>query len=482
MALTVKLYQFSKRENSTKVPANTDTSIDVSVLLKSGTDVVNPVLILDDAITTYTLYNYAYIADFSRYYFITKMEYVTGNRVNLYLSCDVLGSFKTELLTKSAYISYSLQGSTDIPDFRLATTKNQTVSVNSIDFPLTLGHYSYFICMTGKNGVEVFSAFISDIKMLFEDIDFDLVTIAKSSGDAVEDILVKLSNAFCECFQMNFTQGFVEQNLRSAYMIPCEIPSECLGTAKEVYAGQYSTNVRLQPLKDPVYMGVVSISIPWGGITDWRRLSPFTDVYLFLPGVGTIKLTSNDIINYSTLFVSYAINFNNGDFSYSVQVDEDNPRSLYTASFNIRSEYGVGSSNTVSGRMSQGFNEGMTAMKSGGLENALNMVSDVIGAGLQGIANITGGFSQANYGGDGLGGSTAFELGVKIRCWCITKNLADTQDHFKSLMGMPLMMVDSLASHTGFLETVDFIFDSNRATITECSKISRMCNQGIYIE
>ena len=52
-----------------------------------------------------------------------------------------------------------------------------------------------------------------------EDIDFDLVTIAKTSGDGVEDILVKLSNAFCECFQMNFTQGFVEQNLGFVYLV-----------------------------------------------------------------------------------------------------------------------------------------------------------------------------------------------------------------------------------------------------------------------
>ena len=172
--ITVTLYNFSKRVNSTKLPDDAVTNTTVTVLLKEKCSFERPDLILDSSDpSSYNLYNYCYIDFFARYYFITSKEVDTGNRLILHLTEDYLGTYKSDLLTKSAYVSYSLQGSADIPDFRLATTKNQSVSVNSIDFPLTLGHYSYFICMTGKNGVEVFSAFISDIKMLFEDIDFE---------------------------------------------------------------------------------------------------------------------------------------------------------------------------------------------------------------------------------------------------------------------------------------------------------------------
>ena len=67
--MTVTFYDFSKCINSTKQPTGVGT--DVSVVLKEGCSVENPILVLTGNNFTY---NYAYISDFGRYYFVTDID------------------------------------------------------------------------------------------------------------------------------------------------------------------------------------------------------------------------------------------------------------------------------------------------------------------------------------------------------------------------------------------------------------------------
>ena len=64
--------------------------------------------------------NYCYITDFERYYFIQDIEMLTTDIHKLYLECDVLESFKDDILSSYAEIEKSidtgdyLQSSMDI--------------------------------------------------------------------------------------------------------------------------------------------------------------------------------------------------------------------------------------------------------------------------------------------------------------------------------------------------------------------------------
>ena len=98
--LTVTLYKFAKRRNSTKQPASTDTHKDLSALMKTPSSVITPVITVKDSPIGY---NYVYISDFSRYYFINDISYSLGEWT-LYLTCDALASFKTTLGGLSAYV------------------------------------------------------------------------------------------------------------------------------------------------------------------------------------------------------------------------------------------------------------------------------------------------------------------------------------------------------------------------------------------
>ena len=100
MAITVKLYSFTKRENSTKQPISGGT--DYTCTLIDDTSLMNPTFKMELAANPIGK-NYAYVSDFNRYYFITD---ITSSKGFWYISCtcDVLASFKTEIGTGSHYV------------------------------------------------------------------------------------------------------------------------------------------------------------------------------------------------------------------------------------------------------------------------------------------------------------------------------------------------------------------------------------------
>ena len=115
--MNVILLKFSKRENSTKQPDITGIT-PVSCDLKDETSIMNPVLIFSTgilptaAINPVSLYNYALINNFQRYYFIKDWRYVLG-RWEATLEVDVLASYKSAIGSMSEYVlrsSYASDG------------------------------------------------------------------------------------------------------------------------------------------------------------------------------------------------------------------------------------------------------------------------------------------------------------------------------------------------------------------------------------
>ena len=110
MAITVTLYSFTKRENSTKQPSSGGT--DYSCTLIDDTSLMNPTFKLEIG-TNPIGKNYAYVADFNRYYFIKDIRSYQ-NFWYISCECDVLASFKSEISAGQHYVlrsSHSYDGS-----------------------------------------------------------------------------------------------------------------------------------------------------------------------------------------------------------------------------------------------------------------------------------------------------------------------------------------------------------------------------------
>ena len=104
MALTVKFWTYAKQENSTAIPSATPAATFSAVLLKENCSVVNPALQLNVPLTANLYnYNYCYIQEFSRYYFVSDWVWTDG-LWTAELEVDPLGSWRTQIGQQSLYV------------------------------------------------------------------------------------------------------------------------------------------------------------------------------------------------------------------------------------------------------------------------------------------------------------------------------------------------------------------------------------------
>lgn len=90
--MTVTLYKnTSDKRNLNKVITEIKS---VSATAKGEINIISPTLILDYFSIDF---NYCYISDFNRYYFVNSITLLTGRMVQINLSVDVLMSYKEEI-------------------------------------------------------------------------------------------------------------------------------------------------------------------------------------------------------------------------------------------------------------------------------------------------------------------------------------------------------------------------------------------------
>lgn len=127
--MNITLYSFTKRKNSTKLPTGGTT---YTGTLKDNTSVVAPSITF--SFSSFPAYNYAYIQEFARYYWITDKTQISNNIWVLSFKVDVLASYKTEIGSSSKYVIRSASAyNGTIVDMKYPTTaeveyKKQTIS------------------------------------------------------------------------------------------------------------------------------------------------------------------------------------------------------------------------------------------------------------------------------------------------------------------------------------------------------------------
>lgn len=105
--MQITFYQLGKRENSTQQPSSSTPARTINgVRLKDDCSVSAPVLALNWVNQTSSphAYDYAYIPDFNRYYFVTDWVCVSMTEWEALLSVDVLASFKAQIGAERHYI------------------------------------------------------------------------------------------------------------------------------------------------------------------------------------------------------------------------------------------------------------------------------------------------------------------------------------------------------------------------------------------
>lgn len=101
--MNVTFYTISKRRNSTKQPTGSGASY--TCLLKEATTTSRPQIAIkwDGSSGSPAAYNYAYISEFGRYYWVNSWAYVDRQWIAS-CSVDVLATYKTDIGNSSKYV------------------------------------------------------------------------------------------------------------------------------------------------------------------------------------------------------------------------------------------------------------------------------------------------------------------------------------------------------------------------------------------
>lgn len=133
--MQLKLYSgFSKRINSTKRPGNATITLDGN--LREPCSIENPVIqiVPMSLVTAPAAYSYAYIPDFSRYYFVSDWSYNNG-LWECSLTEDYLATWKTNIGNTNAYIDRcASEYDGNIIDTQYITTTDYEIISRQLDF------------------------------------------------------------------------------------------------------------------------------------------------------------------------------------------------------------------------------------------------------------------------------------------------------------------------------------------------------------
>lgn len=105
--MIIKLYK--TLDNNNVINKELTGGVEFDIKLKENTNIIEPIIILSSS-NLLVDFNYAYIPNLNRYYFIKDISINSKNVYVIYLECDVLESFKDDILNSYAYITKSDNG------------------------------------------------------------------------------------------------------------------------------------------------------------------------------------------------------------------------------------------------------------------------------------------------------------------------------------------------------------------------------------
>ena len=144
--MEIHLYTTGSERHSIHKVLNNE--IEMVGSLRDSSKVVKPTILVE--LENPSQYNYMYIPDFGRYYFITEIESVRTNLWNITGTVDVLMSFQTQILNLDVIVSDLTKG--ENPDSTYMTGEQWKTMVKTrtdvINFPSGLLENGEYILIT----------------------------------------------------------------------------------------------------------------------------------------------------------------------------------------------------------------------------------------------------------------------------------------------------------------------------------------------
>lgn len=466
--MNVIFYNHVKKINSTKLPTEGTT---INCVLKDACSITSPILEIKTA--TKPTYNYAYIEDFGRYYYVTEWIYDKGIW-SCSLNVDVLTAWRTEILNTVAFVEYSSSNySLDYTDNRVMSTQEKDITVSETPVDLSIfnstGCYILSVISTDANGYNgacaVYALTQSQLQQFSESI---------TSQSFLDGIWEGLKNSFNNPFEA----------IVSCRWVPFSVDS-LSGDTKEIIVTYAETGVNGK-LLDSNFKGMF-FAMPLPRLKDnatFLDTVPFISASLYLPFVGTVPVDIDAYYKSKTISCDMKCDVVTGDIIYTIGPTTGDAPITSTYSGNCSTQIAL-SNNMVD-------SVGMLASTAGVIGGIVSTVASIamkkpVKAGLLATGASAVGAIRTAEVHTSTNGAISSRIGSKIALnfkMTIMRNkvleVIDSQQRINTI-GLPCYKTLQLSTLSGYCQCSGASV-SAPATESELETINDMLNSGIYIE
>ncbi len=459
MSFTATFYTFSKRINSTKQP---NGGSEYSIELKAGSSAINPTIKLDVGQSgNPTGYNYCYISEFNRYYWVRDWKW--DNRLWVAdLISDPMASFKSQIGSYTAYVAraasaYNLR----VVDRYYPAIAQNTHEANTITSPFTkdLSSGCYVVGIQGKgsggNGgaVTYYRATAAGMKAL--------VNYMLSGGYEVEEISEELLKCIFNPLQ---------------YIVSCMwFPFNAPASGGTPTVGWWEASVSGVSMLSALEWGTnLSFTVPKHPKASTRgqylNLPPFSRYRLEAGPWGIIPLDGFNLLDTTTLTCDYKVDLITGSGRLNVKYrDKLIYESVHTTQIGVPIQLGQNMFNQ--GALSDMISHGGNAVVNAATLNPVGMLSN----GLAAIGDAAQ-LSQPVSSTLGSNGTLSFN-----NVFGIMADFLDIADEDLASRGRPLCAPRQISGLSGYILCED-ADPQISCTAQELETIVGYMNSGFYYE
>lgn len=450
MALSLLLFNFSKRQDSTAIPADSAGTA-VSVTIKNETSLNQPVFLLSG-----TRPNFTYAKFDGAYYFIDDIRSVRNGLYELVCSLDVLGTYRSQIQATTAFVEYCTGGNPDLTDARVVPEGISPRGAQAaVALPFTDAG-KFILSVVGKNGGQQFSMNRGLIDLILQDVEQWADTQVSPAADWL-DVAKTWATQF-------MSQGSAVDCIRECKWVPFDVDNlDQGGGVGQISLGNYVTSHTAHWIGEIAHHEERSISIPFSR-TGWRRLAPYSDLSIFLPYVGVVSLDNAIFSTADSIGIDLSMNLSSGDIAYALSAGGV---WLGTYGASTAVTIPIGFSNISPQSVLNAISGAAISMSYGNIFGAVGAVTSAFQATNTSIGGIQGG------AGAGMPKSAVISL--------VERDTSGAPGNMAAVQGLPHFNTARLGDLSGYVQTRGAsVAGSIRGAMRE--RINSMLDSGIFME
>lgn len=456
--MNITLYKFSKRANSTKRPSG---GVKVYGRLNNKCGITSPSVIFSE---DFHSYNYAYIPNFNRFYWVEEWVYSDGVWI-AQMTVDVLASYRAEIGGSRQYVtrsSASYDGSIVDALYPAKSQYQNVVQSKGVWGDLLVPDPYFVVGIVGSKtsvntGIVTYYQMNANQFSIFSDMVFGSIDYMGSDfgSDMTLDYLRTQVNPF----------QYIVSVKKYPFADPYATPTST------IRLGWWSINFNCAIVNTNISLHLDKIVIdipkhPQKQRGDYLLYAPYSRYSLYIPYFGTKDIPSEWLADINKLFIRIVTDVTSDtSIVFLMRSDSDGDSSFMQFNGSIGQTVIIGQSASNKIGAGMGIISAVGNLLTGNFVGAASSISDA-------VSNMS---PTLNTQGENTGFAEASQP-AKLIC-----SFIEICDDDNANNGRPLMQVKTISSIPGYIkcENSDIAI---QGTDAECTKIKSLMDGGFFYE